>query len=221
MRRLAVLSILLLAASAWATVDSFTETSRVASWGSGADAPIVIESRSYSPEAGGLDTQYWWSIQQPPGVHQATIDAPYTKTPKIKMAAKATLTRESIEKLTTRLAAFAKQKPALSHAARWKLLAGEEGLVELKGQRCPKEIRVKIGAKRVMLWSGSNEYDLGAATIKNTPCGDIKWETTDEHKVEMPLRCYQSPGGYLVRVRLHHGCEGDTYDEDIHFVAAP
>ncbi len=220
MRLLVVLGVLMVAASASATVDFFTETVRVASWGSGSDAPIVIESVSYSPEAGGQDTRHSWAIEQPPGVLQATIGSPYSKQPTVKMAAKATLTRESIDKLTSRLAALAKQRPAPSLAARWKLLAGEEGLVELKAQRCPKEIRVKIGAKRVMLWSGTAEYDLGASTVK-TPCDDVKWKTTDEHGVEMPLRCYPRPAGYLVRVRLHHGCEGDTYRDRVHAVVAP
>jgi len=130
---------------------------------------------------------------------------------------------EQLDKVRTGLIELAKQKPARKHADVWKMLASEQGITTLVGKRCPKEIRVRSGARRVILWSGSAEHDLGSSRIPNTPCGEILWDVAGRGDIgpDMKPRCYEHDGGFLVRVRNHHGCEGDTYIDQFAYIAAP
>jgi hypothetical protein len=220
----AVVVLSILVSIAAASGDFWTESGRVATWGSSASDPIVVEMTSESQQSGGLDKTIWWSIEQPAGTVQATIAAPYTN-PKVKMHPKATLARASVDELAIRLAELAKQK--MKQRDRWKALETELGIVGLESQRCPKEVRVKVGTKRLMLWSGKTGHDLGSSVIKNTSCGDIGYSTGGDgggvraDAPDLRPRCFAHAGGYLVRVRLHHGCEGDFYEDRFAYVAAP
>jgi len=217
-----VLGIVLIASVVAASGDHFRKVTRVGTWGSGSGDPIVVEEASYSQQADGADLRTSWSIEQPAGKVQAVISDPYSRTPTIKMQPKSTVSKDAVDKLRARLVELAKQKPAPKQAERWKALASSEGLTELKGAQCPKEVRMKIGTKRLMLWSGKTGYDLGSSQIKGSQCGDISWTLGENTATPVaPPRCFAHAGGYLVRVQLHHGCEGDYYVDRFAYVAAP
>jgi hypothetical protein len=210
---IAALGILTFASVAAATIDFHEEVVRVASWGSGSGASFIVEMTSYSPEADGQNTRVWWSIQRPLGVEQAKIEAPYWRAPKLVFKQKSTLVVEDLQKLRTRLVELNTQKPALRRAALWKAITSEQGIAALKSERCPKEIRAGVKAKRLILWSGTKEHDLGSSRLR-TSCGEISYRVTSR-------ACYAHDGGFLVRVRVQHGCEGDTYEDLLASVAAP
>lgn len=225
MRKLATvaaLGILTLASVAAATIDSHEEVVRVASWGSGSGASFIVEMTSYSPEADGQNTRVWWSIQRPLGVEQAKIEAPYWRAPKLVFKQKSKLVVEDLQKLRTRLVELNTQKPARRRADLWKAITSDRGIAALDSRRCPKEIRASVGAKRLMLWSGAKKYDLGSSKLE-TSCGEISYTITGRggDRADMRPTCYAHDGGFVVRLRVHHGCEGDTYEDLLTWVASP
>ncbi len=221
MRAVVVVAVLCVGSLAFATQDFYRVSVRVAAWGSGSADPVVVEMTSFSPEAGGQNTNVWWSIQQPAGTEQARINAPYTR-PTIWTRSKSTVTRDSLEPLRARLAELATQKPAIKAAVAWTTIAAEHGLVALKGERCPKDVRMKIGAKRLILWSGTQEHDLGSSKVKTAECDEISYSSDGGSPTpDMRIECFPHGGALLVRVRLHHGCGGDSYYDQFAFVPVP
>jgi hypothetical protein len=194
--RLALLLLLALAGTASATQDSWSSMARLAVWN---DA-FVVEMSSGSPEADGADLRIWWSIQQPIGVEQARIEGLHTRTPALVRGAKSTIPEDVLAALVDQVRSVKKK--------RWEAA----GLVALARQKvCP--VRVKSGAKYLMLWSGKQSVSLGKSSVFMSEC------ETDVPYTVKGVECFPHADGFIVRVTLNLSCGGDQERDKLAFIA--
>lgn len=88
------------------------------------------------------------------------------------------------------------------------------GLVALARQKtCP--VRVKVGKKHVMLWSGTQSVSLGKSSVFMSECeSDVPYTVKGK-------QCFPHADGFIVRVTLNLSCGGDQKRDKLAFIPAP